>query len=48
MTENVADAMNLEDRGKLEVERKFDFLALDRRRSVKQSWVMGQWSILRR
>lgn len=42
VTENVADAMGLADRGKLEVGRRGDFAVLDDDGVVKETWVLGR------
>lgn len=42
VTENVASAMGLEDRGKLEVGRRGDFVVLRDNGSVQQTWVLGK------
>jgi N-acetylglucosamine-6-phosphate deacetylase len=41
-TENVADAMGLMDRGKLETGRRGDFVVLSEDGEVRQTWVMGR------
>ncbi|TVY13259.1 N-acetylglucosamine-6-phosphate deacetylase [Lachnellula arida] len=42
VTENVADAMGLEDRGKLEVGRRADFVILEDDGTVKETWILGE------
>lgn len=42
VTENVADAMGLRDRGKLEVGRRGDFVLLSEDGRIQQTWIMGQ------
>ncbi|RDW75576.1 hypothetical protein BP5796_06397 [Coleophoma crateriformis] len=42
VTENVAQAMGLSDRGKLEVGRRADFVVLEERCLVKETWVLGR------
>ena len=42
VTENVATAMGLGDRGKLEVGRRADFVVLDEEGSVKETWTLGR------
>ena len=42
VTENVADAVDLKDRGKLEVGRKADFVVLDEKGDILQTWVGGE------
>lgn len=41
VTENVADAMGLTDRGKLEAGRRGDFVVLDGSGSIKETWILG-------
>ncbi|KAH8811730.1 carbohydrate esterase family 9 protein [Xylogone sp. PMI_703] len=42
VTEHVADAMELKDRGKLEVGRRADLVILDSEGNVKETWIKGQ------
>ncbi|RFU28002.1 hypothetical protein B7463_g8328, partial [Scytalidium lignicola] len=42
VTEHVADAMGLKDRGKLEVGRRADLVILDDDGNVKDTWIKGQ------
>jgi N-acetylglucosamine-6-phosphate deacetylase len=42
VTENVANAMDLKDRGKLEVGRRADFVALGEDGNVKETWILGK------
>ena len=42
VTENVADAMLLKNRGKLEVGRRGDFVVLDKRGMVLETWILGK------
>jgi N-acetylglucosamine-6-phosphate deacetylase len=42
VTENVADAMGLKDRGKLEVGRRADFIVLSDNGVVKETWILGK------
>jgi N-acetylglucosamine-6-phosphate deacetylase len=42
VTENVADAMGLKDRGKLEVGRRADFVVLGADGEVKDIWILGK------
>ncbi|EKD17013.1 putative n-acetylglucosamine-6-phosphate deacetylase [Drepanopeziza brunnea f. sp. 'multigermtubi' MB_m1] len=42
VTENVADAMGLKDRGALEVGRRGDFVVLDESGEVEETWIMGK------
>ena len=42
VTENVADAMGLVDRGKLEIGRRGDFVVLAEDGRVKETWVSGR------
>jgi N-acetylglucosamine-6-phosphate deacetylase len=42
VTENVADAMGLVDRGKLEVGRRADLVVLSEDGRVKETWVLGR------
>ncbi len=41
VTENVAAAMGLEDRGKLEVGKRGDFVVLSEDGNVLQTWISG-------
>jgi N-acetylglucosamine-6-phosphate deacetylase len=41
VTENVADAMGLVDRGKLEIGRRGDFVVLAEDGIAKATWVLG-------
>ncbi|CAL3972687.1 unnamed protein product [Diplocarpon coronariae] len=41
VTENVANAMGLKDRGALEVGRRGDFVMLSERGEVKETWISG-------
>jgi len=41
VTENVANAMRLKDRGKLEVGRRGDFVVLGSDGFVKETWILG-------
>jgi len=42
VTENVANAMDLKDRGKLEVGRRADFVILGGVGNVKETWILGK------
>jgi N-acetylglucosamine-6-phosphate deacetylase len=42
VTENVADAMGLDDRGKLDIGKRADFVFLKEDGSVKETWVHGK------
>jgi N-acetylglucosamine-6-phosphate deacetylase len=42
VTENVAEAMGLLDRGKLEVGRRADFVILGDDGNVQETWVLGK------
>ena len=42
VTENVADAMGLGDRGRLEVGRRGDFVVLGEDGVVRETWVLGR------
>ena len=42
VTENVADAMGLKDRGKLEVGKRADLVVLEDNGTVKETWVLGK------
>ena len=42
VTENVADAMGLVDRGKLEVGRRGDFVVLSEDGKVLETWILGE------
>ncbi|KAG0646250.1 N-acetylglucosamine-6-phosphate deacetylase [Hyphodiscus hymeniophilus] len=42
VTENVANAMGLGDRGKLEAGKRGDFVVLDDNANVKETWVLGK------
>ncbi|KAH6682962.1 carbohydrate esterase family 9 protein [Halenospora varia] len=42
VTENVADAMDLRDRGKLELGRRGDFVILGDDGVVKETWILGK------
>ena len=42
VTENVVDAMGLEDRGKLEVGKRGDFVVLGEDGVVRETWVLGK------
>jgi len=42
VTENVADAMGLQDRGKLEVGKRGDFVVLDEEGFVQETWILGK------
>jgi hypothetical protein len=42
VTENVADAMNLRDRGRLEVGRRGDFVVLSEEGGVVETWLRGR------
>jgi N-acetylglucosamine-6-phosphate deacetylase len=42
VTENVADAMGLEDRGKLEVGKRADFVVLKEDGTVRETWILGK------
>ena len=42
VTENVADAMGLKDRGRLEPGKRGDFVVLDAKGVVKETWIMGK------
>ena len=42
VTENVANAMGLQNRGKLEVGRRADFVVLGEDGSVKETWILGK------
>lgn len=42
VTENVAEAMGLRDRGKLEIGRRADFVLLSEDGVVKETWVAGE------
>lgn len=42
VTENVADAVELRDRGKLEVGRRADFVVLSDEGMVLQTWIKGR------
>jgi len=42
VTENVANAMGLEFRGKLEVGRRGDFVVLGSDGVVKETWILGK------
>jgi len=42
VTENVADAMGLHDRGKLEVGRRGDFVVLGEDGRVRETWILGR------
>jgi N-acetylglucosamine-6-phosphate deacetylase len=42
VTENVADAMGLKDRGKLEVGGRGDFVVLGADGTVKETWILGK------
>jgi N-acetylglucosamine-6-phosphate deacetylase len=46
VTENVADAMGLKDRGKLEVARRGDFVVLGDDRMVRETWILGKKIII--
>lgn len=41
-SENVADLMGDEDRGKLEIGRRADFVVLDDEGQVSQTWILGK------
>jgi len=45
VTENVANAMGLEDRGKLEVGQRADFVILEEDGTVKETWILGKRAI---
>lgn len=42
VTENVAEAMGLQDRGKLEVGRRGDFVVLGDNGSMTETWILGK------
>ena len=42
VTENVAEAMRLKDRGKLEVGRRGDFVVLMEDGTINQTWMLGK------
>ncbi|KAE9375460.1 carbohydrate esterase family 9 protein [Stipitochalara longipes BDJ] len=42
VTENVADAMGLTDRGRLETGKRGDFVVLDADGLVKETWILGK------
>jgi N-acetylglucosamine-6-phosphate deacetylase len=42
VTENVANAMGLKDRGKLETGRRGDFVMLGSDGFVKETWILGK------
>lgn len=42
VTENVADAVGLRDRGKLEVGRRGDFVVLQEDGTVQETWILGK------
>lgn len=42
VTENAADAMGLEDRGRLDVGKRADFVILREDGTVKETWVLGK------
>lgn len=42
VTENVAEAAGLQDRGKLEIGRRADFVILDDEGGISQTWVLGK------
>ncbi|KAI9644241.1 hypothetical protein NHQ30_007596 [Ciborinia camelliae] len=46
VTENVADAMELKDRGYLDIGRRGDFVVLSNSGEIKETWVLGKkiWS----
>jgi N-acetylglucosamine-6-phosphate deacetylase len=41
VTENVAQAMGLTDRGKLDIGRRGDFVVLSNDGRVKETWILG-------
>ncbi len=41
VTENVASAMGLEDRGKLEIGKRGDFVVLSENGKVLETWISG-------
>jgi N-acetylglucosamine-6-phosphate deacetylase len=42
VTENVAEAMGLHDRGKFEVGRRADFVILGDEGNLKETWILGK------
>ena len=42
VTENVANAMGLEDRGRLEVGHRADFVILKEDGNVNETWILGK------
>lgn len=42
VTENVANAMGLQDRGTLDVGKRGDFVVLSETGEIKETWILGR------